>query len=239
MINRSSQHASHYSYSGRDLSRRKKRSVLYSLSPENFESAQQEIILWLEQHLPTSSFERMAPSEKSGYIAGYFGDLRIDFNDIDLQTFCRQWETPRGRSVDDRFQCFIQPYNKWLDQISQYTPLRTMPIEGGLVVWWDTPLGFIYHWIDNEIAIAQELTVHPLSPQDLWFKAVQLWPELSTLNSKELIYGHNYFDIDGVVNIIYDHDLLFDEIIFLPERRQALLAWFNLPPCTIFSECQW
>ena len=208
---------------------------------KNFEKAQNELMRWLDKHIPASSYEKMAPSEHSGYISGYFGDLRIDFTEADLRTFCEQWETSEGKSLDKRFQCFIKPYKDWFDGISEYAPVRTKPCGTGLFVWWDTPSGFIYHQINQDIAREQgpEFNNHPLSPKDLWFQAVQLWPELSTLNAGELFYGHNYFDKEGVANVIYDHDALFDEIDFLPERRQALLEWFNLPPTTIFTEFRW
>jgi len=206
---------------------------------KKFECTQQELIDWIEEHLPSSSYERMAPSESSCYLAGYLGDLRIDFAEADLNFFCMHWETPEGKSLDERFQCFLKPYDDWFKGISQYAPIRTKPIDHGLIVWCDTPLGFIYHQIAIEVANALGLMIHPLSPRDLWFQAKQIWPELSKLESTSFIYGYNYFDKNGDVTIIYDHDVPYEEAMLIPERRQALLEWFNFSRSSRFSRPHW
>ena len=203
-----------------------------------FEEAQAELISWLDLHIPDTRYEKIGPSESSGYISGYLGDLRIifaesgfvesDFEESDLQIFCKHWETPEGQSLDPRFQCFIKSYQDWINIISQYTPERSKPIDNGISIWWDTPIGIIYHQISHEVASKKNLVVHPLNEKDLWFLAIQRWPELAVFNIDELIYGQIHVDEKECINVVYQHDSWIVDVEFTIERQKALSDWFNL-----------
>jgi hypothetical protein len=204
-----------------------------------FEKDQKEVMQWLDAHVPDSPYEFLAPSEALNYLCGYFGDLRIVFTEADLLTYCEHWETPEGKCKDPRFQCFIKPYQKWFDEISQYAPQRAKPQGIGLAIWWNTPMGFIYHQINQELANERKLIRHPLQPHDLWFLAVRAWPELASLNPDELIYGDNSFNAKNVPFIFYFEGKRPAEVDFPIERQKALLAWFNLPPASKVALSEW
>ena len=64
---------------------------IFSSTSESF-PGRDEILAWLKENTPGAHVEPLAPSEKSGYLCGYFGDLRIDFSESELATFCARWE---------------------------------------------------------------------------------------------------------------------------------------------------
>lgn len=63
------------------------------------------MITWLKENLPSSKLEPLAPSESSGFVTGYFGAIRINLNEADLQFYCDQWENSDGTSKDTRVCC--------------------------------------------------------------------------------------------------------------------------------------
>jgi len=209
-----------------------------------FEEAQADLISWLDLHIPDTRYEKIGPSENSGYISGYLGDLRIifaesgfvesDFEGSDLQIFCKHWETPEGKSLDPRFQCYVNSYQNWVNILSQYTPQRLKPVDKGISIWWDTPIGIIYHQIGHEVAREKNLVVHPSNAKDLWFLAIQSWPELALFNIDELIYGQIYVDEKDRINVIYQNDSWIVDAEFTSGRQKAVSDWFNLSGDTIF-----
>ena len=198
-----------------------------------------EIQEWLKTNLPNSRVEMMAPSEQSGWISGYFGELRVDFSEADLAAFCARWENADGGSLDPRFQCYYMPYQPWFEKISQYAPTIERPAEAGLARWWDTPIGFVYHQISLEEAAQKELTRHPGNARDLWFNFSRLMPELASLNPSELTHGDICKNSDGRWMVIYSNDVFSDQDRFTTERQNALRDWFRLPADAEMCEDEW
>jgi hypothetical protein len=203
-----------------------------------FESAskdspgREEILDWLKANIPGTHVEPLAPSEESGYICGYFGDLRVDFSESELAVFCARWEDADGGSLDPRFQCFLWPYSYWLEKVKKYVPTQRRPVKPGLAKWLSTPTGFVYHQISLKNAAKKHLKVPPGNAQDLLFHAKRLWPELAPLNPSELTYGDICQDPDGKWQVFYSDDI---RNRFSAERKKALLEWFKLPADTEVS----
>lgn len=153
--------------------------------------AGREIQAWLHTNLPHTRIELLAPSEDSGYLSGNSGvcNLRVDFSEADLATFCARWETPEGKSVDRRFQCFLMPYQAWFEKHGHFVPTKERPTALGLTLWWDTPTGIIHQQISKEDAVTRHLKSHPGTPADLWMHAVRLWPELASVDPSRLTRG--------------------------------------------------
>ena len=189
-------------------------------------AASTEIETWITTNLPGTLIEPLAPSEHSGWIAGYFGDLRIDFSEDGLRQFCDRWEMPDGASVDGRFQCYLVPYQVWLEKHCHYMPSNLQPTYIGITVWIDTPIGILYHQLD-EASIENN---HPAKARDLWMNAGQMWPELKDVNFDDLPYGKIVRTLDKTSWIVIYSDInLRSGLEFTDERKAALREWFNLP----------
>ncbi len=190
----------------------------------------EEILAWLKENTPGAHVEPLAPSEKSGFICGYFGDLRVEFSESDLAVFCARWEDAEGGSLDPRFQCFLWPYSYWFEKAKKYIPTKRRPVKPGLAKWLSTPTGFIYHQFSLKDAAKKKLVLgHPATVEDLWFQAQQLWPELASLNLSELTYGDIRQNSNGRWRVFYSDDF---QNKFSRKRQKALLEWFKLPADT-------
>jgi hypothetical protein len=193
--------------------------------------AWQEMQDWLKENVPQSRVEMLAPSEHSGWVSGYFGDLRVDFSEADLAIFCARWETPKGKSLDKRFQCYQSLYQSWFKKYGSFVPTNEAPGRLGLTVWWDTPMGLIYHQIGMEDANARDLFCHPADPQDIWIHAIQLWPALAGIDSGELISGR----IQPIASGSQEWCVIYNDDPFTPisdARKSEILEWFGLPKGT-------
>ena len=188
-------------------------------------SASEEIKAWIAKNLPGTLIEPMGPSEHSGWIIGYFGDLRIDFPEDGLKQFCAKWEAPDGASVDDRFQCYLMPYQRWFEEYGHYVPSNQQPITIGVTVWIDTPIGFIYHQLDENVSVDR----HPAKPADLWMHAVRLWPELKEMVFCKLTHGTIRRNADKTSWEVWYSDEPMSSYEFTDKRQAALREWFRLP----------
>lgn len=194
--------------------------------------ASKEIEAWISTNLPGTLVEPLAPSEYSGWIIGYFGDLRIDFSEDGLGKFCARWETPEGKSIDDSFQCYLMPYQAWFEKYGHYVPSKQPPTYIGVTAWIDTPIGFIYHQLNDEDTAKlkrNERGWHPANPRDLWVNALRLWPELKDIELSKLAYGRIHRYIDNDLWVVSYSDNLFSKYEFTDERKAALREWFKLP----------
>ena len=204
--------------------------------PADESPARTEMMAWLHEHLPHTHVEPSAPSEYSGYIIGYFGDLRVDFSESDLKVFCDRWENPDGGSVDPRFQCYLHPYQRWLDKISKFLASRERPTTIGLTLWWSTPQGIFYHQIAPDQSETMRFKRHPCEHRDLWFNAINLEPLLRRLDPEELTYGRISMDREGQWVMYYTDPAFNSEP---DENMQAVRQWFNLPPETPVLLDEW
>lgn len=212
---------------------------IYLIQFEDQESeslARNEILTWLRAHLPDSRVESLAPSENSGWICGYFGTLRVDFSEPDLATFCERWETPAGKSLDPRFQCYQMLYSTWHDKVARYTPAFDRPKSIGLTKWWDTPRGIVYHQISLDQARKEDLNRHPCLHRDLWFNAVQADPLLAQIDPDGLPYGDILQDEGGQWILAYAESYRSE---LSDQRKGEILAWFSLPADTKMIEDGW
>lgn len=195
-------------------------------------AASSEIQQWITANLPGTRVEPLAPSEYSGWISGYFGDLWVDFSTAGLAKWCARWETAEGKSVDERFQCFLMPYQVWYDKHGRFVPVREEPAGLGVTVWIDTPIGIIYHQLDSEHAGSDLGTTHPANARDLWMHAVRLWPELAQVALDKLDSGEIFrtAGTNGKWIATFDAGFGFtrsnEEI---ENRKQAVRAWFKIP----------
>ena len=203
---------------------------------ESESAARDEVLQWLKTHLPGTHYEKLAPSEHSGFICGYFGTLRVDFSQADLATFCERWEHADGKSVDPRFQCYCMPYQAWHDGVAKFVPTLDRPTSPGISCWWDTPLGVAYHQISLPEAQEQELHRHPCLHRDIWFNIVNSFPALADVAPDTLTHGQNALDRDGTCFMIYTEPVRHQ---FTDQRKAELLEWFNLPADTQVIENDW
>ena len=146
------------------------------------------ILHWIRKNLPETPIERIGPSEYSGYIVGGCFDTWVDFSPEGLQAFMERWETPDGKSIDERFQCFLYPFNEWREKHGSFVPTRDKPKGIGTTVWWYTPQGFVHHQLSPAEARKHD-GFHPALPNDIWFHVPDLWPELAGLDTQKLTSG--------------------------------------------------
>lgn len=200
--------------------------------------AWQEIQEWLRKNTPASRVEMLAPPESSGWISGYFGDLRVDFTAQDLRAFCDRWEQPDGACVDPRFQCYFWPYQTWFEKSSKYVPSIERPKQVALTKWWEIPEGFVYHQIDQDEADKLGVDSHPAECSDIWFHAIRKWPSLEKLDSESLVRGAIYprGRKAGWCLVVYCDAPWEPQGKFTPERQENFRQWFNLPPETEFVQ---
>lgn len=184
--------------------------------------ASKEMLEWLRTTLPHVRVEKMAPSENSGWLSGYFGDIRVDFSEADLATFCQRWENAQGKSKDSRFQCFLRPYDTWAEAQAKFVPTIDRPISIGATFWWDTPIGFVYHQVADDPTTS--LAIHPGNKGAIWKHALRLWPELAAMKLVDIAKGE-----------ILKREGVWDSTYFLTRgdwplsRVEALRTWFHLP----------
>lgn len=199
------------------------------LMPSSDPPGRQEILQWLQENVPDSRIEKIAPSENSGFICGYFGTLRVDFSEADLQKFCARWETPDGTSIDPRFQCYLNPYVPWFERYAKFQPALARPDALGIAIWIDTPIGIMHHLIPLEDAKKEPLERHPGNKRNLWMHATALWPELQTLNVEKLLCG----EIRAPEEIRERWCVIYQDDPFNPSmteaKKAALIDWFRLP----------
>lgn len=193
-----------------------------------------EIRDWLQTNVPNARMERLAPSEESGWIVGYFGDIRVDFSAAELATFCERWEEPDGKSKDPRFQCFLMPCKPWFEQYGNFVPTLDRPTRLGPTVWWNTPIGFIHHQVEIDQASDEPLLAHPGRPADIWMHAIRLWPELVSIKTSTLTRGSISKSSDGNWEVVYS-DCPWSEF----SRQDDLRDWFGLPAGTNIIRDEW
>lgn len=192
------------------------------------EQAERDLIAWVEANLPGTPLETLGYSEKSGWISGVMG-LRIDFSEEGLKKFCDRWENAEGKSLDERFQCFLLQYKTWLEESERYIPTRNQPEGPGVTLWVDTPLGFIFHQIAANEAKDFKGQMHPANWRDLFWHAQKLWPELEGVDTSELTYGNICQEKNGKWAVWYSDDLFKP---FSKSRKADLRRFFCLPPKT-------
>lgn len=194
----------------------------------------QEIQDWLHAHIPSAKVEMIGPSEASGWVMGYLGDLRVDFSAEELAVFCARWEDEQGNSIDPRFQCYLWPFAPWYAEQYAYLPTRERPTELGTTVWWEIPSGYVYHQLPDTSAHHASTQAHPLSPQNLWMRAVESWPELAPYDPASLVRGSIRWDADSGHWCVFYQAVSRDLWGFDSERQAALREWFGLPADTTF-----
>jgi hypothetical protein len=181
----------HLIRSPEDIFRTEKRDVYCIFfneeTPEAIKVTWKEMENWFAKNLPNSPTETLAPSEHSGWIMGGPLSLRVAFTDADLKTFTEQWETPDGKSIDPRFQCYLNPYQDWYDKYGCIAPTFEQPAAPGVAVWIETPMGILSHVFADEMA-----DVHPAKAKDLWCNACLLWPQLQAYELDDLCFGYVY-----------------------------------------------
>ena len=201
--------------------------------------ARMEMLNWLSETMPGARVESLGPSEYSGVIEGYFGDLRIDFSESDLAKYCARWEDAAGKSLDPRFQCWCNTYQTWLDEVTSFILTNERPSGPGLTIWWDTPLGFVYNQISLKTAAKHKQGRHPGNPRDIWFNATRNWPQLASLDPDKLAYGDIFKDSDGHWKVIYTNDGSTKSYKAFEHRQKDLIKWFRLPADTEVSRFEW
>ncbi len=201
--------------------------------------AEKELLRWFSKNTPDVRTEKLGPSEYSGVIEGYFGDVRIICSESDLAKFSLRWESSDGESLDPRFQCLLDPYQVWLDKVSTFSMTNKRPQRLGLTAWWETPKGFFYHQISLRAATKAKLTRHPGNPKDMWFNAARCWLDLATLDLENLVYGDIFKAPDGCWKVIFVDGGSSRSKDFFKHRQQDLIKWFGLPADIEITEFRW
>ncbi|MBX9900326.1 MAG: hypothetical protein K2Y28_06030 [Burkholderiaceae bacterium] len=184
--------------------------------------ASKEMLAWLRTALPHVRVEKMAPSENSGWISGYLGDIRVDFSEASLAIFCQRWENSQGESNDSRLRCFLMPYDTWAQEQAKFVPTIERPTSIGATLWWDTPIGFVYHQVDDDPTTSS--AIHPGNRGAIWKHALRLWPELAAVKIVDIAEGE-----------ILKREGIWDSTYFLTRgdwplsRVEALRTWFHMP----------
>ena len=197
---------------------------------------------WVDETLPGTRMELMEPSEYSGFIRGGPIGLRLDFSPEGLRQFEARWEdgSGTGKSVDERFQCYLYPYDRWFEEHDRFVPARERPQGLGVTRWWCTPAGFIYHQIDA--AEVAEHKIHPASARDIWMRVPELFPELAGLDTDKLTHGDiQHSAEDGKWYATYTLPFSrgeLDEPYSIPTEKQ-MREWFNLPEDAVVMEDEW
>jgi hypothetical protein len=192
---------------------------------------------WIEDNLPGTWMETIAPSEHSGFLSGGPTGLRVDFTAEGLERFVAQWEDGSGKSLDPRIQCYIYPYEWWYRRHGRFVPTRAKPVGLGKTVWWYTPEGFIHHQLSREDELAlekekQSSRGHPADPLDIWMHAVEAWPrEFGHLDRNTLTYGYIFRDSlkDAWAASQVKPWGEPEDALCIPSLEQ-IRDWFNLPP---------
>lgn len=193
--------------------------------------AHKDITEWVNTHLPGTRVERLGPSEYSGYLS-YLGDIWIDFSAEGLAKFCEHWETAEGKSIDERFQCHVMPYQEWYDQHGRFVPTREKPAGMGVTTWIHTPIGFIHHQFDKEEAPHSVWRYPPANHREIWMHAVRLWPELAEVELDKLAYGVIFQsppDNKWVVTLNASAWRSSRPEEEMENMKRALRAWFHIP----------
>lgn len=157
----------------------------------------QEVSDWIALHLPGTAVEQLGPSEYSGVISGDFVKrLRVNFTEEGLSAFCERWER-NNASIDARFQCFIYPYDRWLQKRGSTVATPETPNGKGPVIWIHTPSGFFGNQCTETDAHGRYHSRHPSNQRDLWVNIVQSLPKLAASDSEQLTYGNLFCTPDG------------------------------------------
>jgi len=85
-----------------------------------------EILAWFAEHLPDTCLEPLGQPESSGIMSGGInGRLRVDFNEVSLQTWTARWETEDHGAIDPRFACFQMTYEGWKEKVDAQSQSRS------------------------------------------------------------------------------------------------------------------
>ena len=186
---------------------------------------------WIRNTMPDVKQELLGPSEYSGFISGGIGnEVRVDFSLEQMKIFCDRWEV-NDKSIDPRFQCYILPYQVWLEEHGRFIPTKNQPDTVGVNVWWYTPQGFIHHQLDKSEVDAHEWNSHPANKHDIWANAISIWPELAELNIDCLTYGNTYKhpeDLAWTVIYVGPSPWVGNVPLYQPTDGQ-IRNWFRLP----------
>lgn len=70
-----------------------------------------ELLKWIEENLPDTKVGPIfAYDSDSGFITmPYDGSIFLEFAPEDQKIFESRWETPEGKSLDERWQCYLYP----------------------------------------------------------------------------------------------------------------------------------
>ena len=199
-----------------------------------FQDIWAEMVQWFAQHMPDSPTEFMACSEHSGIIVGGPISLRIALTDSDLQRFCQIWETPDGKSIDPRFQCYQHAYQQWWEERGHFAPTQEQPLEPGVAVWIDSPIGILSHVLTDDSA-----DMHPGNERNLWANACAKWPQLQGIDLDDLCHGQVMRgQRDHGWMMLWDapFDLLCKEDpAQLDQRWHHIADWLGLASDTVFA----
>lgn len=77
-----------------------------------------ELLDWLREKLPSTDVGPILPFDSdSGFIAmPYDGSIYVDFTPEDLEKFENRWETPDGKSIDSRWQCYLYTLEEYKEK---------------------------------------------------------------------------------------------------------------------------
>ena len=222
-----------------DIFRAEKKDLYVIHSKEEVERDAPGLLMikeWVKANLPGTKMELLAPSEHSGMICGGIGKMiRIDFSPEGLQAFCDRWEQ-NDASVDPRFQCFIYPYERWWNKHGRYVPTNVAPQKPGVASWWYTPIGFIHHTLDPSGSDVAGMPSHPATPSDIWAHAVEIWPDLKSVDPDQLTYGRVHWSKSSQKYSVTRFEPLWgaDDAKWVPTASQVM-AWFGLPESTEYT----
>lgn len=70
-----------------------------------------ELLKWIKENLPDTKVGPIfAYDSDSGFITmPYDGSIFLEFAPEDQKKFESRWETPEGKSLDERWQCYLYP----------------------------------------------------------------------------------------------------------------------------------
>lgn len=70
-----------------------------------------ELLKWIEENLPDTKVGPIfAYDSDSGFITmPYDGSIFLEFAPEDQKKFESRWEAPDGKSLDERWQCYLYP----------------------------------------------------------------------------------------------------------------------------------
>ncbi len=86
-----------------------------ALYDENEIPGRAELLAWIKDNLPETEVGPIYTfHDDDGFLAApYDGTLYVEFALGDREKFEARWETPDGKSVDDRWQSWIYPFEQY------------------------------------------------------------------------------------------------------------------------------